>query len=144
MQTRRKTSKGGKSALQIGAEIKALGYVVPGSKVLILRDEAMEQQSEGGIILREESQQHPLKGTILGLGIGIEKDPAKYDLDGIEPLMRCTFTKYEGHVEEILLLDGDTVLVEFMTALDLYLFWVDQGEGQEASEREESDGEFVE
>ena len=127
MKTKRGKSRADKDAWQVAAEVKALGYIVPGSKVLIIRDLPMEQTSTGGIILREEAQARPLKGTIIGLGKGIEKDPANYDLDGIDVLMRATFSKYEGHKESIALLDGDTVEVEFLTGLDLYLIWVDSG-----------------
>lgn len=127
MKTKRGRSKSGKDAFQVAAEVDALGYIVPGSKVLIIRDLAMEQESTGGIILREEAQARPLKGTIIGLGKGIMKDPANYDLDGIHVLARATFSKYEGHKENIALLGGDTVEVEFLTAADLYLLWIDAG-----------------
>lgn len=133
MKTKRGRSRNLKDAKQIAAEIAALGYIVPGSKVLILRDETMEQRSEEGIVLREEAQARPLKGTILALGQGIEKGPEEYDLDGIDVLMRATFSKYEGHIENITLLGDDTVGVEFLTAADLYLIWVDSG--LEESER---------
>lgn len=127
MKTKRGKSKANKDARRVAAEVEALGYIVPGSKVLIIRDDVMEQTSSGGIILRKEAQARPLKGTIIGLGQGILKDPATYDLDGISVLMRATFSKYEGHKESIALLDGDTVEVEFLTAADLYLIWVDSG-----------------
>ena len=127
MKTKRGKSKSEKDARRVAAEIEALGYIVPGSKVLIIRDETMEQKSEGGIIMREEAQARPLKGTIIALGQGIRKDPATYDLDGINVLMRATFSKYEGHKESIALLDGDTVEVEFLTSADLYLIWIDAG-----------------
>lgn len=127
MKTKRGKSKANKDARRVAAEVEALQYIVPGSKVLIIRDEAMEQTSTGGIILREEAQARPLKGTIIGLGQGILRDPATYDLDGIYVGMRATFSKYEGHKESIALLDGDTVEVEFLTSADLYLIWVDSG-----------------
>lgn len=140
MQTERQTSKHGLNATQIAAQLKALGYFVPGSKVLVLRDLAVEQVSDGGIIIGESTQKKPLKGTILALGTGIQKDPAAYDMDGVTDVapgsLRATFSKYEGHVEIVTLLDGDIVPVEFMTAADLYLLWVDQG--KEASEQDEN------
>jgi co-chaperonin GroES (HSP10) len=127
MKTKRGKSKNDKAAMQVAAEIRALGYVVPGSKLLIMRDQPMEQETAGGIILREEAQARPLKGTIIALGQGIMKCPEDYDLDGIDVLMRATFSKFEGHKESIALLDGDVVEVEFLTAADLYLVWIDGG-----------------
>jgi co-chaperonin GroES (HSP10) len=139
MKTKRGTSRDEKDARRVAAEIEALGYIVPGSKLLIIRDETMEQVTDGGLILREEAQARPLKGTIIALGMGIRKDPADYDLDGIEVLMRATFSKYEGHKEAIALLDGDVVEVEFLTAPDLYLIWVDAGvEESETGQAEEA------
>ncbi len=123
METKPKTSKHGKSAFNVGIEIGGMGYIVPGSKVVIMRDETAEQTSDGGIILREESQMRPLKGTIIALGQGIVKHPEEYDMDGVKVGMRATFSKYEGHHELISLMDGDSVEVEFMTAADLFLLW---------------------
>lgn len=140
MKTKRGKSRLGKDAMQVAAEVKALGYIVPGSKVLIIRDLATEQTMDMGIKLREEAQMTPLKGTIIGLGLGIEKDPERYDLDDITVLMRATFSKYEGHMESIALLGGDTVKVEFLTAVDLYLLWVDAG--KEESETGEVEPEI--
>ncbi len=129
--------------MQVAAEVKALGYIVPGSKVLIMRDGAMEQEADMGITLRKEAQMRPLKGTIIGLGQGILKDPSVYDLDGIEVLMRATFSKYEGHKELITLRNGDAVEVEFLTAADLYLIWVDAGkEESETGEMEPEEEVF--
>lgn len=144
MQTKRGTSKDNKDAARVAAEIEALGYIVPGSKLLIIRDETMEQESSGGIILREEAQARPLKGTIIALGMGIRKDAAAYDLDGINVLMRATFSKYEGHKEAIALLDGDVVEVEFLTSPDLYLIWTDAGVEESETGQAEPEAELFE
>jgi len=126
MKTKRCTSFKGKGATEVCAQLTAMGYIIPGAKIMVMRDQPVEQITEGGIIATlQQDEKIPQKGTIVGIGQGVLNDPSGYDVVGLELLMRSTFSKYGGHKENISLLDGDSVVVEFMHATDLYLIWVD-------------------
>lgn len=126
MKTKRRRSANGKDAMQIAAEFEALKYIVPGAKIMVLQDEPVEQISAMGIVAaRADDVKIPLKGTIIGIGQGVEKDPKGYDVEGIQKLMRVNFTKYGGQATTIALMDGDTVDVITVHASDLYLMWLD-------------------
>ena len=114
--------------MAVSADLEAMrqagkGYILIGSKIAVLRDEA---QQEGKIILTDGAKPKMFEGTIVGIGQAVRNNPEEFDAQGVEVGDRATFSKYEGSIHEITLSGGDKVSVEVMHINDLYFVWKGQ------------------
>ena len=125
--------------MAVAADLEALrksgkGYILVGSKIAVLRDEAVQ---EGVIILSDNAKPKMFEGTIVAIGQAIRNNPEEYDAQGLEVGQRATFSKYEGALHKVALSGGDSVELEVMHINDLYFVW--QGHDVPADE-ESNDG----
>ncbi len=96
------------------------GAWVAGPRVLIMRDDE-EEVSKGGIIIPDEAKRKPLKGTLIAVAPGAQKEADEY---GTGPLVlgsRWTFNAYDG-IEHTIDTDyGDETPVLVTHVRNLYM-----------------------
>lgn len=105
--------------IDVAAYIKASGMVVYNARIAIIRDPE-DEVSTGGIIIPEEAKRKHLRGTVVGIGLGVDVDG---DIAGYRVLDKVMFTKYNPILFGIDLPDGREVKLELMHVSDLYLGW---------------------
>lgn len=109
-------------ALMIAAQIEALGYVLRENRVAVIRDEG--DQQIGRIIVPDSSKEKPLSGTLVAIGAGIRQDQedngARSRYAGLALGDWLTFSKYDGTLFRIPLMDGESVDVEVLHGFDIY------------------------
>lgn len=79
-----------------------------GDRVIIKRLEETEQKTSGGIIIPESAKEKPMRGTVIAVGTGKEKeDGGKIPLD-VKVGEEVLFGKYAGSEVKI---DGEELLI---------------------------------
>ena len=108
--------------LKVAAQIEAMGYVLRENRVAVIRDEGAAQV--GHIIIPEASKDKPLSGFLVAIGAGIREDQRvngdKSRYAGLEIGDWLTFSKYDGTLFQIPLLDDTVVKVEVLHGFDIY------------------------
>jgi co-chaperonin GroES (HSP10) len=75
--------------LNVVAFIAKSGIVFYNARVAVIRDEEASV-SKGGIIIPDQAKRKTLRGTVVGVGLGVDAD----GIAGYEVLDKVMFTKY--------------------------------------------------
>lgn len=102
------------------AYIQASGLVVFNARVAVIRDPE-DDVSAGGIIIPDEAKRKIPRGTVVGIGLGIEEDGS--DVAGYKIGDKVMYTKYNPILFGVNLPDGREAHLELMHVSDLYLGW---------------------
>lgn len=102
------------------AYMKAANIVVFNARVAVIRDPE-DEVTKGGIIIPEEGKRKLPRGTVVGVGLGVD-DPAG-DTAGFQIGDKVMFTKYNPILFGINLPDGREAMLELMHVSDLYIGW---------------------
>jgi len=105
--------------IDVAAYIKAAGMVVYNSRIAVIRDPE-DEMTKGGLYIPEEGKRKHLRGTVVGIGLGVEGGE---DIAGYRVLDKVMFTKYNPIQFTIVLPDGRDVHLELMHVSDLYIGW---------------------
>ena len=118
-----------KETLELAQELKDRGVVFYNERVTIVRDKKEEEVRPSGIIIPEGTQLKPIRGTIVGLGLGMyEGTELLPRYRGIHIGMRIAFIKYNAAEHEYVRRDGTKVLLETIHASDVYFGWPAKGD----------------
>lgn len=104
--------------LNVVAYINKSGIVFYNSRVAVIRDEE-DSVSKGGIIIPDLAKRKTLRGTVVGVGLGVDAD----GIAGYEILDKVMFTKYNPIEFMLPLPNGEEARIELMHISDLYIGW---------------------
>ena len=102
--------------IDVSAYIKASDMKVYNDRVAIMRDPE-DEMTKGGLYIPEEGKKKHLRGTIVGVGKGVDPDLGYAVGDMV------MFTKYNPILFSITLPDGRDANLELMHSSDLYIGW---------------------
>jgi chaperonin GroES len=102
------------------AGLAAQGLVIYGQRIAVLRDPE-DVVSKGGIIIPDEAKRKEPRGTVVGIGLGVELD--EDIMAGLQVGDKVMYTKYNPITFKVSLPDGQDVTLELMHVSDLYLGW---------------------
>lgn len=100
------------------AYIQKAGVVFYNARVAVIRDQE-DAVSKGGIIIPEEAKRKHLRGTVIGVGLGVDAD----GIAGYEVGDQVMFTKYNPIQFDLPLPNGEVSHIELMHISDLYIGW---------------------
>ena len=106
--------------LDVIAYLRVSGMVVFNARIAVIRDPE-DEVSPGGIIIPEEAKRKIPRGTVVGIGLGVEvkgEDVAGYVVGD-----KVMYTKYNPILFGITLPNGREANLELMHVSDLYLGW---------------------
>lgn len=120
MKIQPKLSEHEQFVLDVAAYLKAANIVVFNARIAVVRDPE-DEVSKGGIIIPDEAKRKLPRGTVVGIGLGVEDNGV--DVAGYRIGDRVMFTKYNPILFTISLPDGREANLELMHVSDLYLGW---------------------
>lgn len=103
------------------AGLAAAGIVIYGPRIAVIRDPE-EEMTEGGIILPETHRKKEPRGTVVAVGLGVDRDEED-PLAGMQVGDRVMYTKYNPILFNVTLPDGQKAGLELMHVSDLYIGW---------------------
>lgn len=103
------------------AGLFATGVIIYGPRIAVIRDPE-EETSKGGIYLPETARKKEPRGTVVAIGLGVERDEDD-PVAGMQIGDRVMYTKYNPILFNITLPDGRTAALELMHISDLYIGW---------------------
>jgi chaperonin GroES len=118
--TRPVTSDHERYVLDVIAGIEAQNLVFYGQRIAVVRDPE-EEVSKGGIIIPDEAKRKEPRGTVVGVGLGVDIDDDV--VSGLRVGDRVMFTKYNPIQFNITLPDGAVAKLDLMHVSDLYIGW---------------------
>ena len=120
MSTNEQKKKHSDFVLDVIAGLEAMGIVVYGERIAVIRDP--EEEMIGSIIVPDSAQKKEPRGTVVAHGLGIaELDTSR--TAGMHVGDRIMYTKYNPIEFIITLPDGEKAKLEVMHVSDLYLGW---------------------
>ena len=111
--------------LNVMAYMRKANIVVYNARIAVIRDPE-DSVSKGGIIIPEEAKRKHLRGTVVGVGLGVDAGPLDedgYGAAGYELGDKVMFTKYNPILFTINLPNGEEANLELMHVSDLYIGW---------------------
>jgi co-chaperonin GroES (HSP10) len=103
------------------AGIIATGVIIYGPRIAVIRDPE-EEVSKGGIILPEQARRKEPRGTVVAIGLGVDRDEDD-PVAGMAVGDRVMYTKYNPILFNITLPNGQEAGLELMHVSDLYIGW---------------------
>lgn len=96
---------------------RAMGYGTFGTKIAVIRDEAVEV-TKAGIIIPDVAKDKPLTGFVIDIGNAMDEEGFSY---GIAIGDRISWSKYGGTVYNVRMPDNSMLKVELIHFKDAYL-----------------------
>jgi len=103
------------------AYMQKANIVVFNARIAVLR-EPPEEVTKGGIIIPEQGKRKIPKGTVVGIGLGVDVSDDD-DVAGFRVGDKVMYTKYNPTLFGITLPTGEEVQLELMHVSDLYIGW---------------------